>query len=159
MANEIVRVFNLKGSDKGKLATANEKGGSCPNVNTAFKLTGNFTVEDGWIDRNGNRQNTDRQYAYFEGTRNNNAVPSGIGGGIFLRRPFDGFTEDEEKELTPFHKQLYNCISAEDLYSCFEENKVFEGKTIIVKKIIRHIEKPYGQDTEKPVRYAIFDIE
>lgn len=158
MANEIKRVFDLKGSDKGKLSTANEKGGSCPNVNTLFTLTGKFTVEDGWLDRSGNRQNTDRQYAYFEGTRNGKEVPNGIGAGIFLRRPFDGFTEEEEKALTPFHQALYNCISAEDLYDCLEENGVFTGKTLFVKAIVRHSEKPYGQDKEKPVRYAIFDL-
>ena len=156
--SEIKRVFNDGSSNKGKLSNANPKGGACPNLNTEFTLTGKFAVENGWLDREGKRQNEDREYAYFEGTRNGKDVPAGLSAGIFLRRPFDGFTEAEEAKLTDFEKQLLDCLSAEDLFDCLEKNGVFSGKKVFVKDIVRHSEKPYGQDTEKPVRYAIFDI-
>ena len=154
----LTRIFNEGSTDKGKLAGANPKGGACPNINTEFTLTGKFTVEKGWTDRNNVVQNEDREYAYFEGTRNQKPVPAGLSAGIFLRRPFDGFTESEETHLTDFQKQLLDCLSAEDLYDCLEKNGVFSDKKVFVKDIVRHSEKPYGQDTEKPVRYAIFDV-
>lgn len=156
--SEIKRTFNDGSSNKGKLSNANPKGGSCPNKDTEFALTGKFTVENGWLDSKGNRQNTDREYAYFEGTRNGKDVPAGLSAGIFLRRPFDGFTESEERDLTGFHKKLLDCLSAEDFFDLCEAEGVFSGKRLVVKAIVRHSEKPYGQDTEKPVRYAIFDL-
>ena len=158
MALTISRVFGETRANKAKLANANPKGASCPNPGTGFVLTGRFTVEDGWTDSKGKKQNTDRQYAYFEGTRNGKPVPAGISAGVFLRRPFDGFTEEEEKALTDFHKELLNCLSAEDFFDLMESKNAW-GKTIVVKCHILHTEKPFGSDTEKPVRYAIFDIE
>ena len=158
MANTISRVFGETRANKAKLANANPKGASCPNPGTEFVLTGNFTVEDGWTDSKGKKQNTDRQYAYFEGTRNGKPVPAGISAGVFLRRPFDGFTEEEEATLTDFHKELLNCLSAEEFFDLIERKNAW-GKKIVVKSHTRHTEKPFGSDTEKPVRYAIFDIE
>lgn len=154
----IVRIFKSNSSNKGDLSSVNEKNGACPNIGTVFTLTGNFTVEDGWLDRNGERQNTDRKYAYFEGTRNGKEATAGVGAGIFLRRPFDGFTAEEEKSLTPFHKSLLDCIDASDLYDLFERENAFTKK-IVVKAIVRHNETPYGGDKEKPVRYAVFGVE
>jgi hypothetical protein len=158
MSNQITRIFTSNASQKHTLSNSNPKGGACPNKDTEFTLTGNFVVENGWLDRNGVRQNVDRQYAYFQGTRNGKDVPAGLSAGIFLRRPFDGFTESEEAVLTPFQKELNDCLSAEDLFDCLAKNGVFGGRKVFVKDIVRHSEKPYGQDTEKPVRYAIFDI-
>lgn len=154
----ITRIFKSDATNKGELTSANEKGGACPNQGTIFALTGKFSVEDGWLDRNGERQNIDRKYAYFEGTRNGKETPAGIGAGIFLRRPFDGFTTEEEKDLTPFHKALLDCLDASDLYDLFERENAFTKK-IVVKAIVRHLETPYGGDKEKPVRYAIFGLE
>lgn len=154
----ITRIFKSNSADKGALACVNEKGGACPNIGTKFTLTGNFTVEDGWTDRNGTVQNKDRKYAYFEGTRNGKEVSAGVGAGIFLRRPYDGFTAEEEKSLTPFHKSLLDCLDASDLYDLFERENAF-SKSIVVKAIVRHNETPYGGDKEKPVRYAVFDLE
>lgn len=158
MANQINRIFSSDKSNKGTLSNSNAKGGACPNLNTEFTLTGKFTVENGWLDNQSKRHNEDREYAYFEGTRNSKPVPSGLSAGIFLRRPFDGFTESEEKELTEFQKKLLDCLSAEDFFDLCEVSGVFSGKRLVVSKIVRHSEKPYGQDTEKPVRYAIFDL-
>jgi hypothetical protein len=158
MAKTITRIFNHDKSNKGTLSTANSQGGSCPNLNTEFALTGKFTVEDGWTDSHGDVQNKDRQYAYFEGKRNGKEVPAGISAGVFLRRPFGGFTEEEEKRLTDFHRGLLDCISAEDFFDLCEDKGVFNGKSLVVKDIVRHTETPYGKDKEYPVRYAIFDI-
>lgn len=157
MANTIKRDFRKTRADKANLANANVKGASCPNPGTEFVLTGNFDVDDGWLDSKGNKQNTDRQYAYFEGKRNGKDVPAGISAGVFLRRPFDGFTEEEEATLTEFHKELLNCLSAEEFFDLMESKNAW-GKTIVVTRHTRHTEKPFGSDTEKPVRYAIFDI-
>lgn len=158
MANTIHRVFDKTRAQKAELSNANIKGSSCPNIGTEFTLTGNFTVENGWLDRRTNtRKDTDRSYAFFEGKRNGKDAEGGISAGVFLRRPFDGFTEEEEKSLTEFHKELLDCLGAEDLFDLFEKKNLW-GKTIVVKSVVRHMETPYNKDTEKPVRYAIFDI-
>lgn len=156
MANELTRVF---GADKTQLAKANEKNGSTPSVGTTFNLTGNVAVEAGWLDRQGNRHNDDRFYAFFEGKRNGNAVANGINASIFLRRPFNGFTEEEQAQLNPFTAELTQCLDAGDLDAVFQKYGVYTGKTVKVASLIRHMEVPYGQDKERPVRYANFIVE
>ncbi len=158
MANTSNRNFNLVKADKEKLRNANPKGGACPNLNTEFALTGKFDIQNGWFDQKGQPHNEEREYAYFEGTRNQKPVPAGLSAGIFLRRPFDGFTDDESKSLTDFHRKLLDCISAEDFFDLCEAEGVFSGKRLVVSAVVRHNERPFGQDTEKPVRYAIFDL-
>lgn len=155
MANEKKRLF---GTDKSKLALSNEKGALCPKVGTKFNLTGRFTCEEGYEDRRTKeRVHTDRVYCYFEGKRNGIEREDGISAGIFLRRPFDGFTEAEFGQLTAFAKSLTDCGNAEDLFNLLEK----EGwnKTIVVKAIVRHTEVPYGKEQAQPVPYAVFDLE
>lgn len=156
MANEIKRVF---GSDKSKMSLANEKNSVCPKAGTKFNLTGKFVCEDGYIDRaTGKRVHEDRVYCYFEGQRNGQNREGGISASTFLRRPFNGFTEEEEKQLSAFQKDLLNCENAGDLYDLFEKYGVW-NKNIIVRSIVRHNEVPYGKQAEQPVQYCNFDIE
>lgn len=157
MANTIRRSFIETRAAKDKLAVANEKTSVIPVVGTEYRLTGNFAVENGWVDRNGNRRNTDRVYAYFEGSRNGKVAYNGISAGVFLRRPFSGFTDDEQESLTDFHKSLLNCLNAEDFFDLIEENNAW-NKTIVVKDVIRHLEVVFGTDEVRPIRYAIFDL-
>lgn len=157
MANEIKRSFGR--ANKAKLSSCNPKGEACPRVNTEFALTGKFDVQDGWLDRRtGEMRDTDRSYAFFEGKRNGTDVAAGISAGVFLRRPFDGFTEEEAKELTDFQKALIDCANAGDLDEVFEKNGVYDGKTVFVKSVVRHSEIPYGKNEARPVSYAIFDL-
>lgn len=156
MANPIKRVFDKTQAQKAELSNANVKGSSCPTVGTEFALTGNFTVENGWLDRRtGEIRDKDRSYAFFEGKRNGKETEAGISAGVFLRRPFDGFTAEEEKSQTEFQKELLDCISAEDFFDLMQKKG---WKTIVVKDIVRHMETPYDKKDEKPVRYAIFDL-
>lgn len=156
MANEKKRVF---ASEKANLSLANNKSSACPNVGTIFTLTGNVAVEAGWTDRNGNTQNTDRFYAYFEGTRNGTNREGGISASVFLRRPFDGFTTEEESQLSEFSKELLKCMDAAELDALFEKKGIYGGKTIKVQSHVLHTEVPFGQDKSRPVRYANFVIE
>lgn len=154
MANELVRVF---GTDKAKLAEANIKGSACPKIGTKFDLTGKFVCEEGYVDRaSQKRVHTENIYCYFEGKRNSNERPGGISAGVFLRRPYDGFTDSETSKLTEFHKDLLACENAGDLFDLFEKKG---WKTIVVKDIVRHNEVPFGKDKEQPVPYSVFDIE
>lgn len=158
MANEIKRSFGR--ANKAKLSNCNAKGESCPKVGTKFNLTGKFDVQDGWLDRRtGEMRDTDRSYAFFEGKRNGTDVANGISAGVFLRRPFDGFTEDESKDLTNFQKSLLDCFNAGDLDALFEKEGAYDSKTVVVKAIVKHSEIPYGKDTARPVSYAVFDLE
>lgn len=156
MANEKKRVF---ASEKAKLSSANDKSSACPTVNTTFTLTGNVCVEDGWTDRDGKVHNEDRSYAYFEGTRNGKYREAGISASVFLRRPFDGFTTEEESQLSEFSRELLKCLDAGELDALFERNGVYHSKTIKVQSHVLHTEVPYGQDKARPVRYANFVIE
>ena len=156
MANEIKRVF---GTDKTKLTLANEKGSACPKPGTKFNLTGKFICEEGYIDRaSQKRVHEDRVYCYFEGQRNGQTREGGISASIFLRRPFDGFTDEETAQLTDFHKELLACDNAGDLFELFERTNAWR-KTIAVKSIVRHTEVPFGKDTAQPVPYSVFDFE
>lgn len=156
MANEITRIF---GTDKAKLASANVKGSVCPKVGTKFNLTGKFVCEEGYIDRaTQKRVHTENVYCYFEGKRNGNDRPGGISAGTFLRRPYDGFTDSESANLTPFHKELIACENAGDLFELFEKVGAW-NKTLVVKSIVRHNEVPFGKEKEQPVPYSVFDIE
>lgn len=156
MANEKKRVF---ASEKARLAGSNDKTASCPSVDTTFTLTGKVCVEDGWTDREGKLRNTDKTYAYFEGTRNGKYREAGISASVFLRRPFDGFTPEEEKKLSEFSKKLIQCMDAAELDDLFEKNGIYSGKTIKVESHILHNEVPFGKNEERPVRYANFVIE
>lgn len=157
MANEKKRVF---ASEKANLNLANEKSGTCPNVGTKFTLTGNVCVEQGWVDGEGNPRNQDRYYAYFEGTRNGQVRERGISANIFLRRPFNGFTESEQAQLTEFSKELLSCLDAGELDSLLEKKGVYGGKTIKVESHITHEEPVFGQpDKIRKVRYANFVVE
>lgn len=156
MAAEKKRVF---ASEKARLAGSNDKTSTCPSVDTKFTLTGNVAVEDGWTDRDGNVHNTDKTYAYFEGTRNSKYREAGISASVFLRRPFDGFTAEEEKQLSAFSKELIKCMDAAELDALFEKNGIYNGKTLRVESHVLHTEVPYGQDKPRPVRYANFVVE
>lgn len=156
MANEMKRVF---ASEKAKLNLANDKSSACPSVDTKFTLTGNVCVEAGWTDRDGKVHNEDRYYAYFEGTRNGITRDNGISASIFLRRPYNGFTEEEEKQLSEFSKELLKCMDAAELDALFYKSGVYSGKTIRVQSHVLHNEVPFGQDKERPVRYANFVVQ
>lgn len=156
MANEKKRVF---ASEKARLAGSNDKTSTCPSVDTTFTLTGKVCVEDGWTDREGKLRNTEKTYAYFEGTRNGKYREAGISAAVFLRRPFDGFTAEEEGKLSAFSKELINCGDAAELDAVLEKNGVYGGKTIKVESHILHNEVPFGKNEERPVRYANFVIE
>ena len=156
MANEIKRLF---GTDKAKLAEANIKGSVCPKVGTKFNLTGRFVCEEGYIDRaTQKRVHTENVYCYFEGKRNGVDREGGISAGVFLRRPYDGFTDSESANLTAFHKDLLACENAGDLFDLFEKVGAW-NKTLIVKSLVRHNEVPFGKDKEQAVPYSVFDIE
>ena len=156
MANEKKRVF---ASEKARLAGSNDKTSTCPSVDTIFTLTGWVCVEDGWTDREGKLRNTDKTYAYFEGTRNGKYREAGISAAVFLRRPFDGFTTEEESQLSEFSKELLKCMDAAELDALFEKKGIYGGKTIKVQSHVLHTEIPFGQDKSRPVRYANFVIE
>lgn len=156
MANEKKRVF---ASEKANLSLANDKSASCPSVDTKFNLTGNVCVETGWTDRDGRVRNEDKLYAYFEGSRNGITRDSGISASVFLRRPFDGFTTEEEGTLSEFSKELLKCLDAGELDKLFENSGVYAGKTIRVDSHVLHNEVPYGQKEARPVRYANFVVE
>lgn len=156
MANEKKRVF---ASEKANLSLANEKSSTCPNVGTKFTLTGQVCVEKGWVDGEGKEHNTDRFYAYFEGTRNGQVRERGISASVFLRRPFNGFTESEQAQLSEFSKELLTCLDAGELDTLLEKKGIYGGKAIKVESHITHEEVPYGQDKPRKVRYANFVVE
>lgn len=148
------RVFAREGS----LVGANGRNAGQVAKGTEFVLTGKFAIENGWKDRSGVKHNEDRKYAYFEGTRNGKAVEGGVSASVFLRRPFNGFTEEQTKQLTPFSQMLVDCGDAGDLDTVLEKVGAYAGKKIVCTDIIYNKEVPYGQKDERNVPYSVFDI-
>ena len=143
---------------EGSLIGANGRNAGQVAKDTKFVLTGRYAIEQGWTDRDGNKRNTERKYAYFEGTRNGNAVEGGVSASIFLRRPFNGFSEEQMKKLTAFHQMLIGCGDAGDLDNVLQKYGAYAGKTIVCTDIIYNKEVPYGQKDERNVPYSVFDI-
>lgn len=148
------RVFAREGS----LVGANGRNAGQVAQDTIFTLTGNYCIEVGWKDRDGEIRNKERKYAYFEGTRNGDKMEDGISASIFLRKPYNGFTKEQLAELTEFSRKLVGCNDAGDLYKVLEEAGVFGGKSIVCTKLIYNKEVPFGQKDERNVPYSVFDV-
>jgi hypothetical protein len=148
------RVFGREGS----LTGANGRNAGQVAKDTEFVLTGKYAIEQGWTDRDGKKHNEDRKYAYFEGTRNGKAVEGGVSASVFLRRPFNGFTEEQMKQLTPFQQLLIGCGDAGDLDAVLDRSGAYAGKKIVCVDIVYNKEVPYGQKDERNVPYSVFDV-
>lgn len=148
------RVFGREGS----LTGANGRNAGQVAKGTEFVLTGKYAIESGWTDRDGKKHNEDRKYAYFEGTRNGKSVEGGVSASIFLRRPFNGFSEEQRKQITPFSQMLLDCGDAGDLDTVLDKNGAYAGKKIVCVDIIYNKEVPYGQTAERSVAYSVFDV-
>lgn len=148
------RVFGREGS----LTGANGRNAGQVAKGTEFVLTGKYAIENGWTDRDGKKHNEDRKYAYFEGTRNGKSVQGGVSASVFLRQPYNGFTEEQQKQLTPFSQMLIGCGDAGDLDMVLEKSGAYAGKKIVCVDIIYNKEVPYGQTAERSVAYSVFDV-
>jgi len=85
-------------------------------------------------------------------------VEGGVSASIFLRRPFNGFTEEQMKQLTPFQQLLNGCGDAGDLDAVLDKSGAYAGKKIVCVDIIYNKEVPYGQTAERSVAYSVFDV-